>query len=77
MSHVLHLNVHGSFDLLMLICFVLKTPLVGFASSILFLSVVSGKSLSLSFLSGSTFCVASGNLLADGVFVASGTGKCG
>ena len=61
MSHTLHLNVRGSFDLLMLICFVLKTPLAGFAFSIVFLFVVSGKSLSLSVLSGNTFRVSSGN----------------
>ena len=76
MSHLLHLNVRGSFDLLMLIYFVLKTPLVGFPFSIVFLSVVSGKSLSLSIMSGNTFCVASGNSFVIGVFVASHTSKC-
>ena len=75
MSHLLHLNVHRSFDLLMLICFVLKIPLVGFPFSFVFLSVVSGKSLSLSVMSGSMFCVASGNLFVIEVFVASHTGE--
>ena len=75
MSHLLHLNVRGSFDLLILICLVLKTPLVGFPFSVVFLSVVSGKSLSWSVVSGSMFCVASGNSFIIGLFVASHTGE--
>ena len=77
MSQALHLNVHRFFDLLILIQVVLKTPLVGFTSSFEFLSVMSGKSLSLSILSVNTFCVASGNLPVGEVPVASGTSKCG
>ena len=75
MSHILHLNVRGSFDLLMLICLVLKTPLVGLLGSVVFLSIVSGKSLSLSVVSGSTFCVASGSSFFIELFVASHTGE--
>ena len=61
----------------MLILFVLKTPFIGLMSSIAVLSVLSGKSLFLDVLSSNTFCVASGNLIGDGVFVTSGTVICG
>ena len=61
----------------MLIHLVLKTPLVGLVSSVVSVVVLfaaSGTTLFPEVLSGNKFCVASGNLDADWVFVASGTG---
>ena len=79
-SHLLHLNVRGSLDLLILICLVLKTPLVSLLGLVVILSVVSGKTLFLSFLSvvsRNTFCVASGTSLFNRLFVASHTSEVG
>ena len=76
MSQKLHLKVHGSLVLRMLICLVLKTPLVGLVSSgvsVVVLLVASGTTLFPEVLSGNKFCVASGNFDADWVFVASST----
>ena len=76
-SQQLHLKVHGSLVLRMLIRLVLKTPLVGLVSSmvsVVVLFVASGTTLFPEVLSGNKFCVASGNLGADRVFVASGIG---
>ena len=64
----------------MLIRLVLKTPLVGLVSSVVsvvVLFVASGTTLFPEFFSGNKFCVASGNLGADRVFVVSGIGKSG
>ena len=67
MSHLLHLNVQGSLDLLILICLVFKTPLVGFPGSKVMLSIVSGN----------TFCVASGASFFNKLFIASRTSEVG
>ena len=61
----------------MLIHFVLKTPLLGLVSSVVVLLVASGNTLFSEVLSGSKFCVTSGNSASGQVFVASGSGKSG
>ena len=64
----------------MLIRLVLKTPLVGLVSSVVsvvVLFVASGTTLFPEVLSSNKFCVTSGNLGADRVFVASGIGESG
>ena len=79
-SHLPHLNVRGSLDLLILIYLVLKAPLVGLPGLVVILSVVSGKTLFLSFLSvvsSNMFCVASGTSFFNRLFVASRTSEVG
>ena len=64
----------------MLICFVLKTPLVGLVLSVVsvvVLMVASGTTLFPEVFSGNKFCVTSGNLGTGQVFVASGSSESG
>ena len=77
-SQALHLKVLGSLDLLILIHFVLKTPLEGLESSVaegVDLLVASGNALSPAVVSGNKFCVMSGREVTGWVFVATGSGS--
>ena len=76
-EHTLHLKVHGSFDLLIVMVFVLNTPLTGFSSTESRESDLSTLCLGLPVLSfvasGDNGLVASGNTFFGCVIVLSGT----